>query len=232
MGRHGWAEEEFAGFLNEIGARSDSTRWRRLPGLHQLNRRGLEITRRLSDWRSEEARRLNRPVRQILRDDLLIAVAKRQPATRQELEALRDFNRPHLLSRSAEILAAVSQAQAVPADQLPEHNERHEEGPGLTMVVNLLAAALANCCARQKLAASLVGSTNDLKDLTRWHTQGRPESARPALARGWRGEVCGEFLLDVLAGRSALRVTDPLAEVPVAVETLTGLGPGESGLEC
>ena len=47
----------------------------------------------------------NRPLRQVLRDDLLVAIAKRQPASRQELEALRDFNRPHLLSKSAEILA-------------------------------------------------------------------------------------------------------------------------------
>jgi ribonuclease D len=218
LGRRAWAEEEFADFLAQVGSRSEETRWRRLSGLHQLSRRGLEVARRLSDWRYEEARRLNRPIRQVLRDDLLVAIAKRQPSSRHDLEALRDFNRPHLLSKAPEILAAIAKAQAVPADQLPEHAERHEEGPGLTMVVNLLAAALANCCARQKLAASLVGSSTDLKDLTRWFAQGQPEPSRPYLASGWRGEVCGATLLDVLAGRSALRVTDPQSDVPVAVE--------------
>jgi ribonuclease D len=220
LGRRGWADEEFAAFLAGIDARRDEHRWRRLPGLHQLSRRGLEVARRLYDWRSEEARRQNRPVRQVLRDDLLVAIAKRQPASRHDLEALRDFNRPHLLHRSPGILAVVAQAQAVEADDLPEHAERHEEGPGLTMVVNLLAAALANSCAQSQLAAGLVGSQNDLKDLVRWQSQGAPEAARPALARGWRGEVCGAVLLDVLNGRRGLRVVDPQSDVPITVEPL------------
>ena len=79
-GGRSWAESEFAEFVDAIQNRAEEERWRRLPGLHQLNRRGLEVARRLSDWRSEEARRANRPLRQSLRDDLLVAIAKRQPA--------------------------------------------------------------------------------------------------------------------------------------------------------
>jgi ribonuclease D len=218
MGRTAWAEAEFADFLENIASRDDDDRWRRLPGLHQLNRRALEVARRLFDWRHDEARRQNRPFRQLLRDDLLVAIARRQPASRHDLEALRDFNRPHLLSKSGEILAAVASAQAVPADELPEPPERHEEGPGLTMIVNLLAAAMANCCAQARVATGLFGTTSDLKELVRWHIDGRPEDRRPFLASRWRGEVCGEVLLDVIAGRRGLRVVDPEAEVPVSVE--------------
>jgi ribonuclease D len=219
-GRTAWAEIEFAQFVDAIQNRVEEERWRRLPGLHQLNRRALEIARRLAEWRHEEARRTNRPLRQLLRDDLLVAVAKRQPATRRDLEALRDFNRPHLLGKSKEILAVIASAQAVSPDQLPEAPERHEEGPGLTMVVSLLAAALSQCCAHHKVASGLVGASNDLKGLVRWHTQGRPEDHRPELARGWRRQVCGETLLDVLAGRVALRVVDPQSDVPVALEPI------------
>jgi ribonuclease D len=220
LGRGAWAEAEFRAFVQAIQGRDEESRWRRLPSLHQLNRRGLEVARRLSEWRTEEARRANRPIRQVMRDDLLVAIAKRQPAGRIELEALRDFNRPHLLARGGEILAAIAQAREVPAEQLPEHAERHEEGPGLTMLVNVLSAALANCCAKTKVAASLVGSSGDLKDMVRWNALGRPEGSRPALASGWRDEVCGETLLDVLSGRRALRVEDPQSDVPVSVETV------------
>ncbi len=220
MDRASWVEAELADFLETIQNRDEEARWRRLSGLHQLNRRGLEVARRLWDWRYEEARRQNRPIRQVLRDDLLVAIAKRQPGNRQELEALRDFNRPHLISKSPEILARIAQAQAVAGDQLPEQAERHDDGPGLTMIVSLLAAALANCCAQQKVSTGLLGSTNDLKELIRWSLQDRPESSRPHLASGWRNGVCGETLLDVLSGRRTLRVTDPLSDVPVAVELL------------
>src|SRR5215208_2733307 len=81
QGRREWAEAEFAEFVASIQNRVEEERWRRLPGLHQLSRRGLEIARRLAEWRFEEARRSNRPLRQLLRDDLLVAIAKRQPSS-------------------------------------------------------------------------------------------------------------------------------------------------------
>lgn len=225
LGRVDWAEDEFAQFVAGIQNRVEEERWRRLPGLHQLNRRGLEAARRLAEWRFLEARRSNRPIRQLLRDDLLVAIAKRQPASRRDLEALRDFNRPHLLSRAADLLAVIASAQLVAHEHLPEPPDRHDDGPGLTMVVNLLAAALAQCCAQAKVAAGLVGTSNDLKDLVRWHSQNCPESSRPDLAEGWRAEVCGKPLLDVLSGRCALRVADPKADVPVVLEPLADRQP-------
>ena len=67
MGRESWAAEEFADFLGSIESRAEEERWRRLPGLHQLNRRSLEMARRLSEWREDNARRTNRPLRQTVR---------------------------------------------------------------------------------------------------------------------------------------------------------------------
>ncbi len=222
LGRSAWAEAELGEFLAAIRDRSEEDRWRRLPGLHHLNRRGLEVARRLSEWRVEDARRANRPLRQVLRDDLLVAIAKRQSATRRDLEALRDFNRPYLLGKAGEIIALIAEAQLVPVDALPAPAERHDEGPGLSMVVSLLAAGLNHCCARHQVAPGLVGTTSDLKELIRWHAEGLSDSRRPALATGWREEVCGKTLLDVLSGRRALRVVDAMAEVPVALDPVDG----------
>ncbi len=218
LGRLDWADDEFAAFLGEIDHRADEDRWRRLSGLHLLNRRGLEVARRISDWRVEDARRSNRPLRSVLRDDLLVAIAKRQPATRRDLEALRDFNRPQLLGRADEILGVIAQAQQVAPDQLPEHAGRHDDGPGLAMVVSLLAATLSQTCAQAKLAVGLVGGAADLKEFVRWYVEGRDQTRRPDLLQGWRAGVCGRTLLDVLSGQRALRIVDPEAEVPVALD--------------
>lgn len=220
LGRTEWAEGEFAAFLHGIEHRSEEDRWRRLSGLHLLNRRGLEVARRLSEWRVEDARRANRPIRSVLRDDLLVAIAKRQPGTRKDLEALRDFNRPQLLSRAGEILGVVAAAQAVAADDLPEAAGRHDDGPGLAMVVSLLTATLSQACAQGKVAVGLAGGSNDLKDLVRWYNEGGDPARTPVLLQGWRDEVCGRTLLDVLSGRRALRIVDPGAEVPVALDSV------------
>ena len=77
----------------------------------------------------------------------------------------------------------------------------------------------ASSC-RQSL--SLLGSLGDLKDLVRWQIQGERAEHRPHLASGWRADVCGTTLLDVLAGRKVLRVEDPRSEVPVSVVRLSG----------
>lgn len=215
-----WAEAEFRDFLKGIAERADEERWRRLPGLHQLNRRGLETARRLSEWRENEARRQNRPLRQVMRDDLLVAIAKRQPTSRRDLEALRDFNRPALMSRSREVLETIELARATAEDLLPEPRHRPEDAPGASTIANILAAALAQCCLENKVAGSLVSTTSDIKSLIRWQLDGRPESRRPALAEGWRGKLCGNLLLDVLNGRRALRVVDPASEYPVAIEPI------------
>jgi ribonuclease D len=218
LGRASWAEEEFEGFVSSIAERADEERWRRLPGLNQLGSRGMEMARQLSLWREDEARRQNRPLRQVMRDDLLVAIAKRQPTNRRGLEALRDFNRPGLISRSDEILRALQKAWEVPEDHLPDPALRVEEPPGLSTVANLLSAALAQCCAQRRIAGSIVANVGDLKGLIRWHLEGRPADRLPALLQGWRADVFGRTLLDVLDGRVALRVADPGSDFPVALE--------------
>ncbi len=217
FGRASWAEDEFRDFLDAIETRAEEDRWRRLPGLHQLNRRGLEVARRLSDWRQNDARRANRPLRSVLRDDLLIAIAKRQPTARRDLEALRDFNRPQLLNRSNDILAVIADALAVPNEELPEPPSRFDEPPGQAMVVSLLNAALSQSAAKAQISPALIGGSNDLKAVLRWFLDGQPEDRRPVLLQGWREEVCGRTILDVLSGQRSLRIVDPGAEVPVAL---------------
>ncbi len=161
-----------------------------------------------------------------MRDDLLVAIAKRQPTNRRGLEALRDFNRPALMNRSPEILAILNEAREVGDDQLPELSARHEEPPGMSTITSLLSAALAQSCVQNHIAGSLVASVADLKDLVRWYMEGRDESRLPILLRGWRRALCGELLLDVLEGRLALRVVDPSREFPVSLEPVAGPRPG------
>jgi ribonuclease D len=224
MGRRTWAEDEYRAALQAVADREAGDRWRRLPGLSSLSRRGLEAARRLYDWRRQEARRADRPVRQVMRDDLLVAIARRLPATAADLEALRDFNRRHLLAAERDILRALEEARDTPDDQLPHHADRPDDGPGLTMLVNLLSAVMSRCCSEHRIAPGLLGTSSDLKALVRWHLAGRPEEDLPTLALGWREGVCGRLLTEVLAGRRSLRVVDPASDVPVALDATADAG--------
>jgi ribonuclease D len=64
----------------------------------------------------------------------------------------------------------------------------------------------------------LVGKTSDLRHLVRYHVYGERDGELPRLTQGWRAEVCGDLLTDVLAGKIALRVADPQSDHPLVFE--------------
>lgn len=225
LGRLDWAVAEFTEFLDSIDHRAEEERWRRLPGLHHLNRRSLEMARRLSDWREDAARRANRPLRHAMRDDLLVAIAKRQPGSRRELEALRDFNRPGLVARGAEILNVLAEARSVAEDDLPIPASRPDDGPGLSTVAGLLSSAMAFCCAQRGISTGLVAGVSDVKQLIRWRLDGCPEERTPVLMQGWRRAICGDVLMEILEGRRSVRVVDPAGEVPIALDSVVPAPP-------
>src|SRR5207245_966744 len=85
LGRTEWAGEELARLLATVssdvpGTSSESERWRKLRGLGPLDRRRLAMVRELFFWREQQAALANRPARSIVRDDLLIEIARRGPA--------------------------------------------------------------------------------------------------------------------------------------------------------
>jgi ribonuclease D len=218
LGRLSWLEEETALLMSEIAMRDSPERWTRISGIHTLNRRGLEIARRLYRWRLETAQANNRPVRQLIRDDLLIGIAKRQPKSRADLENLRDFNRPGLIKASGEIMRIVDEARQLPDNELPALPERVDDLPGASMLVGILTAALAYACNKAQVSQALVATMGDLKDLVRWSLDGRDPNDLPVLLQTWRADLCGQLLMDVLDGKKKMRVSDPSSAVPITIE--------------
>lgn len=207
-GRLWWAEEEFRRAIQRVVTEFADGDWRRLRGLHHLRPRELAVVRELFYWREQAARRRNVPVRRILRDDLLVELAKRKPMTRTELLAGRDFNRRNIQSSVSEILQCIELALSLPEAQLPASVERQPRRERDQEVVpRLLALALAQRCAEMSVAMNLVGTNRDLHDLMVWHRRGG-NGDPPLLATGWRALVCGDYLADVLRGRICIRV-DP-----------------------
>jgi ribonuclease D len=52
----------------------------------------------------------------------------------------------------------------------------------------------------------------------RWYLGRQVE--RPALLDGWRAEIVGNVLVDLLGGKTAVRVVDPRSDSPLAVESI------------
>ncbi len=223
-GRLAWAEAEFRRTIDELHQEQSRENWRRLPGIQSLSARELAVVRALHAWREREAFERDRPARKVLRDDLIIELARRQPRDVNDLLATRDMNRSDYRRQAPAMLAAVEQACALPPGDLPPV-KRTDKDQDEQILAQLLAIALANRCSQAEVAMGLVGTTADLKHLVRWHVYGDHNGSSPRLMQGWRSEVCGALLTDVLAGRIALRVNDPQSEHPLIFEKWNGESP-------
>ncbi len=221
-----WADEECRDFVDSLiqtqKQRGDA--WVRLPKISRLSRRELAIARALFQWREATADKLDRPVRTILRDDLLVDVAHRKPTSEAELLSSRDMQRSSYKRHVPELLKQIKVAMELPDSELPQkirnhqpdHSKQEEQALG-----KLLAIAMANRCAECDLSPAMVGTTSDLRDFVRWHfSTEKDQEKRPRLARGWRYEICGELLEDLLDGRVSLRVKDAHSNHPLVFERI------------
>jgi ribonuclease D len=215
LGRADWAREDFARLAAAVTPDEAPTeKWRKLRGLGSLDRRRLAIVRAIYNWREETAERLNRPARTIVRDDLIVEIARRNPARERDLQPIRGLPRRDLPG----ILGAVESARELPPEQWPRAAEREMDPPQVQLVANVLQAVLGDLCARRELAPSLVATSGDVKLLVRARMHGAEPPAESLLTQGWRARHILPELLAVLEGRRSLRIANVRAESPFVVE--------------
>ncbi len=186
LGRADWAREEFARLATNAAPEEPATeKWRKLRGLGSLDRRRLAIVRALYRWREETASRTNRPTRSIVRDDLIVEIARRNPTRERDLQVVRGLPRRDLEA----IIQTVAEARGLPVEELPAVFGREQDPPQVLLVANVLSAVLGDLCARRSLAPNLVANGNDVKLLVRSRLAGQPLPDESLLTVGWRSDT-------------------------------------------
>jgi ribonuclease D len=212
LGRIDWAREEFARLSVSAAPEEPATeKWRKLRGIGSLDRRRLAVVRALYHWREAEAARSNRPTRAIVRDDLLIEIARRNPTRERDLHVVRGLPRRDLEA----IVRIVTEARSLPIEACPAVLGREQDPPQVVLVANVLAAVLGDLCARRGLAANLVANGSDIKRLVRAQFAGEAPPSESLLASGWRRAHILPDLLAVLEGRRLVRIAVVRADAPL-----------------
>jgi ribonuclease D len=214
LSRTDWAAEEFHHHIRRALAEDPAIeRWRKLRGLGSLDRRRLSVVRELFAWRESLAERQNRPARTVLRDDLVVEIARRLPQKERDLAVLRGLPRFDFTG----ILEAVRRGRELPADEWPSLPERENDAPQIGLVASFLMAVLGDYCTRNLLTPGLAATTTDVRLVVRSRFQGTELPAESGLTHGWRGREVLPELLAVLDGRRSVRVKDVRAASPFEV---------------
>jgi ribonuclease D len=218
LGRTAWMAEEMATWQNDVEESFVRKRWRRVAGLSGLSRRELAIARELWHWRDSVAAERDMPPKRVLRDDLIVELCKRKTADERAIGAVRGMQRSDLRYIMKGLATAIERGLECPEDELPG-GEKHRAPPSqLAMLGQFLATAVAGVCRQMQLAPALVGTSSDMRDLLAWKLGYGDPDRRPLLAAGWRTEVVGDLVDDLLAGRASLRIGDIRAPDPLVIE--------------
>lgn len=222
-GRADWLTAETAAWQDDVEAARSRRRWRSVPGVAGLSSRSLAIFQELWLWRDGQARARDIPPRRVLRDDLIVEIARRKIADPSRIRAVRGLDRKVLNRVLPELAACVRRGLEQPADELPR--KTHEPTPGQANILGqFLACVLNGICRNAQIAPGLVGTVSDVRELVAYRLglPGSDGQCVPSLAQGWRTTVVGNVLDDLLAGKTCIRIKEPTSEQPLAFEPAAG----------
>jgi ribonuclease D len=140
----------------------------------------------------------------VLPDAALVEVAKRRPQSLERLAQIRGLNEGTLRRRGQAIVAAVERGRE--RDPIPSDGVRTPPpDPGDAPLIALGEALVRARASEAELAYELLAARADLQRIV---TALREDSDEPDVRtlQGWRRELVGLELLELLAGRRSLRV--------------------------
>jgi ribonuclease D len=196
-GRLQWAEDECEVHRTRAVAPPPPERaWWRIKEARSLKGRAAAVAQSLAAWRERRAAEVDRPVRFLLADLALVAMAQRPPTNEADLRRVRGLDEGKRKGGAAqELLEVVAEGVELPLTDV--------QAPPVDGVdrSRRAAASLVSAWAAQRardldIDAAILATRSDIEALL-MHEGGR-------LATGWRHDVVGEPIRALAAGEASL----------------------------
>lgn len=202
-GRLAWLQDEFHMMqLPETYMPDEQERFRRLKHITQLSRRQMAAAREMASWREIEARKRNVPRKWVLTDEQIVESCKREPRSIDDLFMVRGM-RERLTTRDArEVIELVVAALDSAPDTWPELPTSGRSEANVDVQVDMLMAVVRIRARENGIAIPTLASHSDLVDIARGHYD------EVEILRGWRRDIVGAELVDLLEGKLALSIED------------------------
>lgn len=208
LGRSEWVREEFSRLETVVGEKSKEPldRYQRIRGWDTLKPKQATVLRDLAAWRETEARRRNVPRGRVLRDEVLLQLARHPPKSVDELRGLRGLHSAEIDRNGDQLIATITASLALPPSAWPEIPRERRPEPESIGLVELLQAVLKARATEAKIAPTLLATSSDLQALV--EAMEKKRTVDLPLLRGWRKQLVGELLTQILEGTVTVSV-DP-----------------------
>lgn len=201
-GRLDWLQDDFDEMSDRTTyAPHPENLWKRVRGAQKLSSPQLAVLRGLAIWREERAQASNRPRRWIFKDEVMVDLARRAPASLADLAKIRGIEERMLNKSGKALLSVIAEAKATDPEGWPTKTKSRRLTSEQDAVVDLLMAVLRLRGNEHDVSPALLASRKQLEALV----AGDEES--PVL-HGWRAGLAGNDLQAVMSGDKTVRVVD------------------------
>ena len=200
--RYAWIENDLIAMTSISNYQPDTdSLWKRLKGVQKLKGVELEIVRHLCRWREEKAQHKNLPRRWVVKDDLLIDVARLKPTEMTDLNSIRDINEKFIQHQGKALLKIVDSALKTPASEWPAHETKQLLSTHQQAIGDCLMGLCRVVAEDNRIALATLATRNDIDNLIINRKNSR-------LSQGWRFKMVGEKLLNFIYGQTSLTIRD------------------------
>ncbi len=198
-GRIDWALEDSAELLDtDRFTPRPQEAYLRIKGMGRLVPRQLGALRLLAAWRDDQARRRDLPRGFVVKDDVLLGLATRQPKDAAELQKVPGLDPRQAARDGATWLALLEEARALPTESLPPAPLAPLLTPRARDVERALRDVLQRRADTLALAPEVLATRRTIETLVRQVVEGDAPRLPEAL-EGWRRDAVGSELLAAAA---------------------------------
>lgn len=200
-GRGNWLREDFD-LLTSASTYivAPDAAWQRIKGRQRLKGLQLAVLQALAAWREDQAISSNRPRRWILKDEVTLELARRQPTELKQLERIRGLESGTLQRQGTTLLKLIAEARRLPKAQWPvEKTPPVRLDSNQEALADLLMCGLRLLAEEQRITPSTLAGRKELERMV----AGERELD---LLRGWRKSLAGDRLLQILDGKLSPRI--------------------------
>jgi ribonuclease D len=193
-----WLDEDFASLTNISTYEPDPVNiWKKIKGAGRLKGVQLAILQKLADWREQRAISSNRPRRWILKDEVMIDLAKLAPDSTQKFSVIRGLESGTIERHGKALLESITLAKALPKEAWPTLKKPLALSTQQDATVDALMALMRKFCDEQSIAPAAVASRKELERVVAGDTSVN-------LLQGWRNEIVGHHIQAFLDGKLSI----------------------------
>ena len=193
-----WLNQEWIDLTNpHLYEKPANEVWKKLRQIDKLKGPRLATAQALTEWRELTARDRNLPRNWLLKDDVLIDLAKQMPSDEAELKHIRGLSDGLRRRHGESLVKMIQKARGTEPQNLIIPARKNKLTPLQDAALDVLSAVAKSHAIQLQINPAVLAPRKSLEDLIK----GQRETL---IMQGWRAELIGQNICAVLDGQRQL----------------------------